>query len=75
MLTECPVLGAGDALVELSVSSCFGFAIGLEKDLNMSDCSLFIPAGLPAGFFSTSLGRSVLMLGATTACAVDTIDV
>lgn len=53
MLTECPLLGAGDALVELPIFSCFKFALGLEKDLNMSDCSLLTGAGLP----SISRGR------------------
>lgn len=60
MLTECAALGAGDAPVELLVSSFFNFALGLEKDLNMSDCSRFATDGLIAGFFPTSLGCSAL---------------
>ena len=57
MLTECALLGAGDALVELPVFSCFKFALGLEKDLNMSDGSLLTGAGLLAGLPSISRDR------------------
>lgn len=74
MLTEYAVLGAGDAPVELAVSSCFNFALGLEKDLKMSDCSLFAAIGWLAGFFSTSLDRSALISEATAAWGVDLID-
>ena len=67
MLTECAVLGAGDAPVEISVSSCLIFGLGLEKDLKMSDCSLFAADGLQAGFFSASLNLSVLISGTNAA--------
>lgn len=40
----------------------------------MSDCSLFAADGLLAGFFSTSLGRSALVSGATEAWDVDLVD-
>lgn len=73
-LTEYAVLGAGDAPVELAVSSYLNFALGLEKDLKMSDCSLFAATGWLAGFFGTSLGRSALISGATAAWDVDLID-
>ena len=66
MLTEGVISAAGDALVELAVSSRFNFVLGLENDLNMSDCSLLAADGLIAGFFSTSWGP-----GATAAWDVD----
>lgn len=69
MLTECAVLGAGDAPVEISVSSCFNFGLGLEKDLKMSDCSLFAADG----FFSASLNLSVLISGTNAAWDVDLV--
>ena len=40
----------------------------------MSDCSLFTTTGLPAGLFSTSLGRSALISGVTAAWNVDLVD-
>lgn len=74
MLTAGAVLGVGDASVEIAVSSCFNLILGLENDLNMSDCSLFAADGLLVGFFSTSLCRSALTSGATAACNVDLVD-
>ena len=74
MLTECPLLGAGDAPVELPVSSCFTFALGLEKDLNMSDCSLLTGAGLLAGLPSTSRGRLAWISRTTTPWGVDLVE-
>ena len=74
MLTECPLLGAGDALVELPVFSCFRFALGLEKDLNMSDCSLLTGAGLLAGLPSTSRGRLAWKSRTVTAWGVDLVE-
>ena len=73
MLTESAVLGAGDAPVEIPVSSCFIFVLGLENDLNMSDCSLFAAHGLLAGFLSASLGCSALISRATAAWDVDVV--
>ena len=74
MLTEGAVLGAEDAPVKMSVSSCFNLVLGLENDLKMSDCSLFAADGLLAGCFSTSLGRSALVSGATASWDVDLVD-
>lgn len=45
-LTGCAALGAGDAPVKIPVSSLFGFVLGFEKDLKISDCSRFKVAGL-----------------------------
>lgn len=71
MLTEGAVSGAGDALVEIPVSSSVDCGLGLENDLNMSDCSLFTTDGLLAGFFSASLRRSAWISGATAAGDID----
>ena len=73
-LTECPLLGAGEALVELPVFSCFRFALGLEKDLNMSDCSLLTGAGVLAGLPSRSRGRLAWISRTVTAWGVDLAD-
>ena len=74
MLTECPLFGAGDALVELPVFSCFKFALGLEKDLNMSDCSLLTGAGLLAGLPSISRDRLAWISRTVTAWGVDLVE-
>ena len=74
MLTESAVLGVGDASAEIAVFLCFSLILGLENDLNTSDCSLFAAVGLLVGFFSTSLCRSALTSGATAACNVDLVD-
>lgn len=71
MLTDGAMLAAGDAAVELPVSSCLNFVLGLENDLNMSDCSLFAADGLLAGFFSTSLGRSAFFAEVSASWDVD----
>lgn len=47
------------------MSSLVSFALGLEKDWKMSDCSRFGAAGLLVGFFS---------VGLLSACGVDPID-
>ena len=54
-LTECLSVGAGDAPLELPVSSLASLALDFEKDLNISDLSLFRVAGLLVGFFSAGL--------------------
>ena len=49
-LTDCAAEGAGESPTELAVSSRLSFALGFEKDLKRSDCSLLRPVGLPVAF-------------------------
>lgn len=56
-------LGAGEAPTELPVFSRETLLGGLAKDLNISDCSLFNPGVLAAGFFCWLLCWGVSSLG------------
>ena len=60
--------------VEILALSCFKLVLGLAKDLNMSDGSLFKADGLLAGFFSTNLGASAFISGAAMTLHVDVSD-
>ena len=54
-LTGSLGMGAGEASIELSVSSLVSFALGFEKDLKKSDFSCFSAIGLLIELFSARL--------------------
>ena len=74
MLTEGAAPRAGDAPVKIPVLSCIRLALGLENDLSISDDSLFATDRVLVGFFSTFVGPSTFISGATIALDVGLID-
>ena len=73
MLTEAAVPGAADAPLRVSVFPSFEFNPGLENGLNISDGSFLAADRLPTGF-STFLGPSSFVSGATAVFGLDLVD-